>query len=77
MPLRSKGKSPDQERHPGPPGWGVGHGANNPILKKIILFRNLIVETGCRGGQGSPRAVTPTGRQGTTNCVKRPHEHKG
>jgi hypothetical protein len=40
----------------------AGHGANNPILKKIILFRNLTVETGCRGGQGSPRAVTPTGR---------------
>jgi hypothetical protein len=42
---------------------GFGHGANNPILKKIILCRNLIVETGFIGGQGSPRAVASTGRQ--------------
>jgi hypothetical protein len=26
-------------------------------------FRNLTVEIGCRGAQGLPRAVAPTGRQ--------------
>jgi hypothetical protein len=37
-------------------------GLRTPSSKKIILFRNLTVETGCRGGQGLPRAVVPTGR---------------
>jgi hypothetical protein len=41
----------------------VGHGAINSILLIALLFRNLTVETGCRGGQGSPKAVAPTGRQ--------------
>jgi len=25
-----KGDDPDEKGYPGPPGWGVGRGANNP-----------------------------------------------
>jgi hypothetical protein len=26
-----KGDDPDKKGYPGPPGWGLGHGADNPI----------------------------------------------
>jgi hypothetical protein len=26
-----KGDDPDEKGYPGPPGWGLGHGADNPI----------------------------------------------
>jgi hypothetical protein len=29
-----KGDDPDEKRYPGPPGWGLGHGADNPISIK-------------------------------------------
>jgi hypothetical protein len=29
---RVKGGDPDRKGYPGPPGWGVGRGADNPTL---------------------------------------------
>jgi hypothetical protein len=26
-----KGDDPDEKGYPGPPGWGLGHGTDNPI----------------------------------------------
>jgi hypothetical protein len=28
---QDKGDDPDEKVYPGPPGWGLGHGAENPI----------------------------------------------
>jgi hypothetical protein len=29
--VQVKGDDPDKKGYPGPPGWGLGHGADNPI----------------------------------------------
>jgi hypothetical protein len=63
MPVRSKGRIQTKRVTLVPQHGGLGLGLTTLSCKKIILFRNLRVETGCRGGQGSPRAVAPTGRQ--------------
>jgi hypothetical protein len=64
LPVRSKGRV-QTKRDTLVLQNGVGHEANNHILQK--LFRNLTVEIGCRGGQGSPRAVAPTNREALSN----------
>jgi hypothetical protein len=51
--------------------WGY-----NPIVQKIILFRNLSVEAECRGGQGSARAVALTGRQAGSLIIQKQNKTK-
>jgi hypothetical protein len=41
MPEKSKDHDPDKKRHPGPPGWGMGHEAVNLIPVKLIMLGNL------------------------------------
>jgi hypothetical protein len=44
--------------------------ATPPVKNNFVQKSNNQVETDCRGGQGSPRAVAPTGRQ-TYNVIRR------
>ena len=36
-----KGDDPDKKEHPGPPGWVLGVGGYDPILKKNLCSENL------------------------------------
>jgi hypothetical protein len=51
-------------RHPGPQGWGLGMELTTSSRKKNVVQKPNnqppIMEIGCHGGQGSPRAVVPS-----------------
>jgi hypothetical protein len=52
---RVKGERSDQNIYPGPPGWGLGHEADNliPVKKYIVRDPWMTASKSCyQGGQG-------------------------
>jgi hypothetical protein len=49
-----KGDDPDKERHPGPPGWGLGGGLTTHPCEKIAVTKTHEMSLGGKGKWRQP-----------------------